>query len=114
MTVRVITGQGVDACPDGFLALYEHSDYNLPNGGGRILLTDEAIPNLKAHDFNDQVSSVIKKIYNCSITLWTDTNYQGTTFPLQESISEYRTMTDFSKVDVKQNDTISSVQIKKW
>ncbi|MFK0150884.1 peptidase inhibitor family I36 protein [Streptomyces sp. NPDC090499] len=111
MTVRVITGQGMDACPDGFLALYEHSDYNGPNGGGRILLTDESIPNLKTHDFNDVTSSVIKKMPGRWVTLWTATQYGGTSFPLQGDIIEYRTMTDFSKIDVKQNDTISSVQL---
>ncbi|MFJ2805926.1 peptidase inhibitor family I36 protein [Kitasatospora sp. NPDC087271] len=111
MTVREIRGHGVDACPDGFLALYEHSDFN-GWSDGRILLTDESIPNLKDHNFNDVTSSVVQKMPGNWIILWTDTRYGGTSFPLQSDTREYPNMIDFSKIDVRQNDTISSVQFR--
>ncbi|GGX88996.1 hypothetical protein [Streptomyces minutiscleroticus] len=68
MTVRMVTGEGADVCPEGSYALYEHALCNTdppggPSGrpGGRVLIADEPIEDLAAYRFANAVSSVVNK-----------------------------------------------------
>jgi hypothetical protein len=63
MTVKVIKGQGQDACPPGHWALYDEVNFNVgQEGWGRVLISDESVGNLKDHGFNDHASSVVNKM----------------------------------------------------
>lgn len=61
MAVKVVKGVGADVCPQGHYALYEHAECNTDPRGGRVLIADEPIADLDAHDFGHRVSSVVNK-----------------------------------------------------
>ncbi|MFE7114675.1 peptidase inhibitor family I36 protein [Streptomyces sp. NPDC057654] len=56
-TVQTFTGQGLDACPYGYLCLYENVNFNA-DAPGLILKTNEDIRDLATYGFDDKTSSV--------------------------------------------------------
>ncbi|WP_116215280.1 RICIN domain-containing protein [Streptomyces olivoreticuli] len=58
MTVKIFEGSGVEACPKGWYALYEHEDFNTKERG-RVLLSDQTLGDLGAFGFDGRVLSVV-------------------------------------------------------
>ena len=58
MTVKVIEGAGVTACPAGFSAPYEGVGYKRGRPGcRRVLIADEPVPDLKTYGFDATADS---------------------------------------------------------
>ncbi|WP_327350402.1 RICIN domain-containing protein [Streptomyces sp. NBC_01304] len=75
MTVRIIRGQGPDACPWGYWALYENKQYN-ESEPADILISDTSVWNLKDVGFNDRASSYVNRT-RYTISLYDDAGYEG-------------------------------------
>jgi hypothetical protein len=76
MVVRVLKAQGEEACPDGYWALYDDAQFNRTGGWGRVLISNQDVPDLKVFGFNDNASSVVNKAGR-NLELHEDTDYQG-------------------------------------
>ncbi|MEV4502610.1 RICIN domain-containing protein [Streptomyces klenkii] len=62
MTVKIIKASGADACPEGWWALYDDTDFNTRGGGwGRVLIGDQSLPDLKPLGFSDRASSLVNR-----------------------------------------------------
>ncbi|MFG2892479.1 peptidase inhibitor family I36 protein [Streptomyces sp. NPDC048248] len=60
MTVKVIEGTGITACPAGFYALYEGAGYNEADPEcRRVLIADEPVPDLRTYDFDATADSLV-------------------------------------------------------
>lgn len=117
MTVRIIRGQGVDACPVGYWALYDNVAYN-KGGPADILIGDASAPNLKDVGFNDRASSYVNRT-NYSIAMYEEAGYGGrkvATGPGQyrELVVHERTTRPYPFSDEEvgdMNDAVSSVRV---
>lgn len=58
MTVKIFEGSGVEVCPKGWYALYEHEDFNTKERG-RVLLSDQTLGEVSAFGFDGRVLSVV-------------------------------------------------------
>ncbi|MER7348229.1 RICIN domain-containing protein [Streptomyces aurantiacus] len=118
MTVRIIRGQGPDACPWGYWALYENKRYN-EDGPADILISDSSVWNLKDVGFNDRTSSYVNRT-RYSITLYDDAGFEGRQFGVGSGdqyhhVIHERTIRPYfgSEEEVgDMNDAVSSVRLR--
>ncbi|MFG2911462.1 RICIN domain-containing protein [Kitasatospora sp. NPDC048298] len=117
MTVRIIRGKGVDACPQGYWALYDDVGFN-KNGPADILIGDASVTNLKDVGFNDRASSYVNRTGH-NIALYDDADYGGRRIGVSFSAAEKLVVHErtirpylFSDEEVgDMNDAVSSVQV---
>ncbi|MER5618925.1 peptidase inhibitor family I36 protein [Streptomyces sp. NPDC002215] len=75
--VREIRGQGLDACPEQSVCLYQDTNFNEGKDARIWILTDD-VPQLSKYDANDRASSVYVHFRGRhEAILWTDTWYSG-------------------------------------
>jgi hypothetical protein len=118
MTVRIIRGQGVDACPPGYWALYDNVAFN-QSGPADILIGDASAANLKDVGFNDRASSFVNRTDH-TIVLCDDADYGGRHIGVPPGRSEKlivheRTIRPYLFSDEEvgdMNDAVSSVQVR--
>ncbi|MFE3591389.1 peptidase inhibitor family I36 protein [Streptomyces niveus] len=106
--VREIRGQGIDACPEESVCLYQDSDFNA-GGDARIWILKDDVPQLSKYGANDHASSAYVNFPNeVKVQLFQDTWYDGeivyTMWSGREKRGEYSKLSGF-------NDEASSVVI---
>ncbi|MEU0630751.1 peptidase inhibitor family I36 protein [Streptomyces sp. NPDC005989] len=75
--VREIRGQGLEACPEQSLCLYQDTNFNA-GGDARIWIITDDVPQLSKYDANDRASSAYVHYRNHhTVVLWTDSWYTG-------------------------------------
>ncbi|MER5619260.1 hypothetical protein [Streptomyces sp. NPDC002215] len=75
--VREIRGQGLDACPEQSLRLYQDTNFNA-GGDARIWIITDDVPKLSKYDANDRASSAYVHFRgHHTVVLWGDTWYSG-------------------------------------
>ncbi|MFE1774733.1 RICIN domain-containing protein [Streptomyces sp. NPDC059008] len=75
MTVKIFEGSGVEACPKGWYAVYEHEDFNAKERG-RVLLSDQTLGDVRAFGFEGRVLSVVDHTEQ-SLALHVEPGFKG-------------------------------------
>lgn len=70
-----IEGQGVEACPEDLLCLYENSNFN-SGKDARILMTNLTIADLGDWNFDDTASSYVNNTES-SVILYSEPDFKG-------------------------------------
>ncbi|MEV7601862.1 RICIN domain-containing protein [Kitasatospora sp. NPDC089797] len=118
MTVRIIRGQGVDACPQGYWALYDDVEFN-KKGPADILIGDASVSNLKEVGFNDRASSYVNRTGQV-VVLYDDAGYGGRRIGVLPGRAERLVVNErtvrpyiFSNEEVgDMNDAVSAVEVQ--
>ncbi|ARF82480.1 peptidase inhibitor family I36 protein [Kitasatospora aureofaciens] len=100
MGVHIEQGAGKEACRPECLGLYDNYGFNTRDMG-KVLSTDEDIPDLRDYDFNDAASSFYNNTERV-VTVYKDVKYGGESLEIQPREAE--------DVPAGWNDTISSVR----
>ncbi|MFB6875859.1 peptidase inhibitor family I36 protein [Streptomyces sp. NPDC056323] len=105
--VREIVGQGLDACPEQSLCLYQDTNFNEGKDARIWILTDD-VPQLSKYDANDRASSVYVHFRGRhSVVLWTDSWYSGLSWELRSNGVHHGKYSDLDDY----NDEVSSVVV---
>ncbi|MFB7629589.1 RICIN domain-containing protein [Streptomyces sp. NPDC056149] len=75
MTVKIFEGSGVEVCPKGWYAVYEHEDFNAKERG-RVLLADQTLGDVRAFGFDGRVLSVVNHTEQ-SLALHVEAGFKG-------------------------------------
>ncbi|MFJ4191089.1 RICIN domain-containing protein [Kitasatospora sp. NPDC089509] len=118
MTVRIIRGQGVDACPPGHWALYDDVEFNR-KGPADILIGDASAGNLGEVGFDGRASSYVNRTGR-TISLYDDAGYGGRRIDVlpgraERLVVDQRTVRPYvySNEEVgDMNDAVSSVEVR--
>ncbi|MGV9316920.1 peptidase inhibitor family I36 protein [Streptomyces sp. NPDC003691] len=109
--VKEITGNGLSACPESSLCLYQDRDFN-EGGDARIWIVTGDVERLSKYDANDRTSSAyLNAPRGWTAKLYTDAEYEGESLTLTTQnigpwtrLNERERLGDFS-------DAISSVRL---
>ncbi|KUL36882.1 hypothetical protein ADL22_23600 [Streptomyces sp. NRRL F-4489] len=77
MTVQVIEGSGTAVCAASCYALYEGGQFNEHRDPARrVLVADEAVPDLAAHGFGGGAASLVN-LTGLAVVLYTEPGFRG-------------------------------------